>query len=126
MVEPSADAIFRAPKELADWIEELFPYDEWENAANIALLESGWNAFAENDTTDSDHPCGSVLRVQDGMTVTAEHSVGWFQINACNLQDGEPWYHLFNTRLNVLSAHALWERRGWSPWYFSAKQLGLL
>jgi hypothetical protein len=99
---------------------------EWENAVNISLLESGWSAFAENNTTDDAHPCGSVLRVQDGITVTAERSIGWFQINACNLPANWNPNHLFNTRHNVGTAHDMWSKRGWEPWLFSARQLGLL
>ncbi len=118
--------IDEAPAELAASIKEFFPPAEWDNAASIAELESGWSAFAENDTTGLGRPCGSPLTVRGGQLVTAEHSVGWFQINACNLPPDWHWYHLFNTRHNVGTAHDLWSRRGWSPWCFSAQVLGLL
>jgi hypothetical protein len=115
-----------APLELQESIAEFFSPDEWSNAVNISLLESGWSAFAEKDTTDADHPCGSLVGKTDGIEITAERSIGWFQINACNLHSGWNPAHLFNTRHNVGTAHDMWSRRGWQPWYFSAKRLGIL
>lgn len=115
-----------APEELQKAIAEFFPSDEWDNAAAVSHLESGWSAFAENNSTDADHPCGSYLRTQEGVPVSAERSIGWFQINACNLPSDWTPEHLFNTRHNVGTAHDMWARRGWGPWYFSAKRLGLL
>jgi hypothetical protein len=115
-----------APQELRDSIREFWPESEWENAASISLLESGWNAFALNDTTDFEHPCGSVIDVRDGVTITAERSVGWFQINGCNLPPDWNWHHLYNTRHNCGTAHQLWAERGWYPWFFSATKLGLI
>lgn len=115
-----------APGELADAVREFWPPEEWDHAVSIAFLESGWNAFAEADTTrDGAVPCGTVLYVRDGVTVTAEDSVSWFQINACNFPT---WNraHFFNTRHNAGTAHMLWSQRGWSPWYFSAVALGLI
>lgn len=105
---------------------EFFPESEWDNAVSIAFLESGWNPFAEADSTNGGTiPCGTPLYSRDGITVTAERSVSWFQINSCNFPTWNP-AHFFNTRHNVGTAHMLWALRGWSPWYFSAKQLGLL
>ena len=115
-----------APDELAAAIREFFPPDQWDNAASVSQLESGWNAFALADTTDAAHPCGAYLGERDGVRVTAERSVGWFQINGCNLPENWNWHHLYNTRHNVGTAHDMWARRGWQPWYFSATQLGLL
>ena len=116
-----------APPELAESIREFWPPEEWDNAASIALLESGWSAFAVADTRDDSHPCGSVLYVRpDGVTVTAEYSLGWFQINACNLPPDWTPGNLYNTRHNCGTAHKMWSERAWSPWYFSAKSLGLL
>jgi hypothetical protein len=114
-----------APSELQDAIREFFPDQQWDNAASIARLESGWSAFAVADTRDADHPCGARLTTRDGQLVTAEWSIGWFQINACNLPADWKPEHLFNTRHNVGTAHDLWSRRGWSPWLFSARRLGL-
>jgi hypothetical protein len=117
-----------SPAELQIAIAEFWSELEWENAAEIARLESGWSAFAVGDTRDNDHPCGAILRTVDGVGVSAELSIGYFQINACNLPpDWNPW-HLFNARHNAGTAHKLWADAGerWSPWYFSAKQLGLL
>lgn len=114
------------PPELADVIREFWPDTEWDNAAAIAELESGWSAFAEANTTDAEHPCGAFLSVRGGVQVTAERSIGWFQINACNLPADWNPNHLFNTRHNAGTAHDMWSRLAWQPWYFSAKRLGLL
>jgi hypothetical protein len=115
-----------APAELRESIKEFWPSEEWDNAASIALLESGWNAFSSNDTRDSHHPCGAVLRSVDGVVVTAEWSIGYFQINACNLPEDWQPAHLYNARHNAGTAHSYWAVSGWRPWYFSAKALGLL
>jgi len=117
-------SIDEAPDELAAAIREYFPEAEWDHAASISFLESGWNAFALRDTTDVSHPCGASVGSVDGVPVSAELSVGWFQINACNFPGWEPW-RLYNTRHNVGTAHMLWDQRGWQPWYFSSKSLGL-
>ena len=125
---PELVALSSAPEELQDAIREFWPQGEWENAAEIARLESGWNPFAVDDTRSDGHPCGSIIRTVDGVAVSAELSIGYFQVNACNLPpDWNPW-HLFNARHNAGTAHKLWADAGerWSPWYFSAKQLGLL
>lgn len=120
----AARKLLDAPAELQDAIKEFFPPEEWDNAAAISWLESGWRWFAENDTTMPGLPCGTVLGSRGDVKVTAEHSISWFQINACNFPSWNP-AHLFNTRQNVGTAHALWAERGWSPWYFSAQALGL-
>lgn len=118
-------SIDQAPAELQASIREFFPQEQWDNAASVSYLESGWDVWAEANTVTDAQPCGSTLRTMNGTRVTAEHSVSWFQINACNYPDW-PWYFWFNTRLNVGEAHALWARRGWQPWFFSAQTLGLL
>jgi hypothetical protein len=116
-----------APQELAEAIREFWPAEQWDNAASISWLESRWNAFAEADTTQGGAiPCGTPIEVRDGVIITAERSISWFQINACNLPPGWNPAHLFNTRHNAGTAHDLYARRGWSPWYFSARALGLL
>ncbi len=122
-----AIALNDAPLELQDAIREFFPEDEWNNAAAIAQLESAYDAFALNDTTSPTAPCGTSLRVVDGEVVTAERSVGYFQINSCNFPAWE-WQRLYNARHNAGTAHLLWDNAGqsWRPWYFSAKQLGLI
>lgn len=119
-------SIIDAPYDLANAIREFWPDSEWDNAASVAFLESGWSAFAVADSRDSEHPCGSILRYVDGVAISAEWSIGYFQINACNLPAGWTPEHLFNGRHNAGTAHAMWVDRGWGPWYFSAKQLGLL
>lgn len=119
--------INEAPVELADSIREFWPESEWDNAAAVAQLESGWSAFAVNDSRTPDRPCGSIVRVTpDGIAVSAEYSIGWFQINACNLPPDWVPENLYNTRHNCGTAHAMWAARGWQPWYFSARALGLL
>lgn len=120
-------AMDMAPDELRVAIAEFWPIGEWENAANIARLESGFDAFALDDTTTASAPCGSALRTVDGVVVAAERSVGYFQVNACNFPEWE-WQRLYNARHNAGTAHMLWDQAGrsWRPWYFSAKQLGLI
>jgi hypothetical protein len=115
------------PEELAAAIREFWPESEWANAAGVSLLESGWNAFALNDTTTPTRPCGVPIEEFRGVWVTAERSVGYFQINACNLPPDWEWQRLYNARHNAGTAHQLWDRAGqkWSPWYFSASELGL-
>lgn len=119
-------SINEAPAEIADPIREFWPPEEWDNAASISFLESGWQWDAENDTTaGGSRPCGEVIATRGGVAISAEHSIGYFQINACNYPSWNPG-HLFNARQNAGTAHALWLDRGWSPWFFSATQLGLL
>ena len=117
-----------APNELRVCIMEFWPSDEWEHAASVAKLESGWDAFALNDTTSAHFPCGSELEMRGGVRITAERSVGYFQINACNLPADWEWQRLYNARHNCGTAHMLWEQAGkrWSPWYFSATNLNLI
>lgn len=114
-----------APDELAYEIKRYTDWD-WNAAASISYLESGWNWDAEYDTTYGDpSACGRVLEVRNGITVTAEHSISYFMINGCNYTGWE-WAHFFNVHQNVGTAHDLWSKRGWEPWYFSAQELGLL
>jgi hypothetical protein len=114
-----------APCELQCGIREFWSEDQWENAANIAYLESNYNVFAVADTRDPDHPCGSHIRTVDGVVVSAELSVGYFQINACNFPLWE-WQRLYNARHNCGTAHMIYDQQGWGAWYFSAKRLGLI
>ena len=115
------------PDELEYAIREFWPEQEWENARNISRLESGWDAFAVRNTTSPDYPCGSQLTSSGGVTITTELSVGYFQINMCNFPGWE-WQRLYNGRHNAGTAHMLWAVAGnrWTPWYFSARALGLL
>ena len=115
-----------SPAEFQVAVQEFFPESEWENAAGIAGLESGFDAFALNDSVSTDHPCGALLETRDGVEIFAERSVGYFQINSCNFPQWE-WQRLYNARHNVGTAHMLWQQaEGWSPWFFSAKRLGLI
>lgn len=118
-------SIDEAPPELGLAVREFWPIEQWDNAVSIAFLESGWKWNAENDTRTPDHPCGSLLSMFGGVPVVAEWSIGFFQINACNYPDWNPG-HFFNARQNAGTAHELWSRRGWQPWYFSAKELNLI
>jgi hypothetical protein len=118
--------IVDAPGELALAIKEFWPEGEWDNAASIAYLESAFNAFAENDTTWGGMvPCGTQLEPIGDQKITAEHSIGYFQINSCNFPTWQAG-RFFNARHNAGTAHLLWAASGWQPWYFSAKKLGLL
>ena len=123
MVTTLADA----PLELQVVIQEFWPESEWDNAANIAQLESGFNAFAELDTATPNGGCGVEIGQRDGVRVTSERSIGYFQINSCNFPDWNPC-HFYNARHNAGTAHSLWENAGqkWSPWFFSARKLGLI
>lgn len=114
-----------APCELQCAIREFWPESEWENAANVSFLESGWNAFAVADTRDSQHPCGAYLRTVGGVEVFAEFSIGYFQIDSCNYPDW-PAARFYNARHNAGTAHLIWTSQGWAAWYFSAMALGLL
>jgi hypothetical protein len=125
-VDPKHLTLSDAPAELQGPIAEFWPPEEWNNAARISYLESGWRWDAEADTRDELHPCGAFLSYRNGVRVVAEWSIGYFQINACNLPDGWRLEHLWNVRQNAGTAHQLWAERGWSPWYFSAQRLGLL
>ena len=122
-------ALDDAPCELQCAIREFWPELEWENAANVAWLESGFNAFAVADTRDSEHPCGAFLRTVGGVAVYAEFSVGYFQINVCAARFAS-WTpgDLVNARHNAGTAHMIWSDAGgnWSPWYWSARKLGLI
>jgi hypothetical protein len=115
------------PAELLVCIQAFFPESEWQHALDISRLESGWDAFALNDSTSERVPCGHTLGFTNGIRITAERSVGYFQINSCNFPDWE-WQRLYNAYHNVGTAHMLWDNAGqrWGgPWYFSARQLGL-
>lgn len=116
-----------APPELQVAIQEFWPESEWDNAASIAELESGYDAFALNDTATPYGGCGATIRFDGGVRITAERSVGYFQINSCNFVGWE-WQRLYNARHNAGTAHALWDAAGssWEPWYFSAVKLGLV
>lgn len=114
-----------APFELQVGIKEFWPPEEWENAAGVSLLESAWNAFALNDSTAPDAPCGTIIGERDGVRISAERSVGYFQINSCNYPDWE-WQRLYNARHNCGTAHMIWAAQGWGAWYFSAMELGLI
>lgn len=114
-----------APPELQVGIQEFFPQEQWDNAAAIAKLESDFDAFALNNTADQYGGCGVEIEERNGVKITAERSVGYFQINSCNFPNWE-WQRLYNARHNAGTAHMLWAEQGWGAWYFSAHQLGLL
>lgn len=114
------------PDELWYSVAEFFPESEWENACNIARLESAFDAFALRDTATQAGGCGIAIGESDGVRITSERSVGYFQINACDFPDWE-WQRLYNARHNAGTAHLLWSgNNDWSPWFFSARKLGLI
>jgi hypothetical protein len=126
MTANTGQTIDDAPSELAQAIMEFFPPEEWENAAQVARLESNWEWDALNDSTEGGKvPCGTAIGEHAGVEISAERSIGYFQINSCNYPEWNPC-HFYNVRQNTGTAHALWEQRGWRPWYFSAQKLGLL
>jgi len=116
-----------APLELLVAVREFWPSEEWVNALSISQLESGWDAFALNDTVTDQGPCGEIIGNAAGMDISRERSVGYFQINSCNFPSWE-WQRFYNARHNAGTAHLLWAQAGssWRPWYFSAKKLGLI
>jgi hypothetical protein len=118
------NSIDECPIELQVAIKEFWPENEWDHAASVSKLESNWDAFALLDTATTHGGCGVVIEHRNGVAVTAERSVGYFQINACNFPDWE-WQRFYNARHNAGTAHMLWESRGWSPWFFSAQTLNL-
>lgn len=114
-----------APCELQCSIKEFWPIEEWDNAAAIAQLESNFNAFAKNDTATEYGGCGIPIGERNGVKITSERSIGYFQVNSCNFPDWE-WGRLYNAWHNAGTAHMLWTEQGWGAWYFSAHQLGLV
>jgi len=114
-----------APRDLQRNIRAFWPKSEWENAANIAYLESGWDANATNDTTSQDTPCGTVIAQRNGVEITAEYSLGYFQINSCNFPTWDA-QSLLDPYQNCGTAHMIWDQQGWAAWYFSAQALGIL
>jgi len=120
-------ALADAPLELQVAIQEFWPESEWDNAASIAKLESNFDAFALNDSATPNGGCGVEIGEHAGVRITAERSVGYFQVNSCNFPDWE-WQRFYNARHNAGTAHALWDSAGksWSPWFFSAGTLGLI
>lgn len=123
MVDKPADC----PLELWVSICEFWPESEWINAANIVRLESNFDAFALDDSATPYGGCGVVIGQHGGVAITSERSVGYFQINSCDFAEWE-WQRFYNARHNAGTAHMLWDGAGgrWTPWYFSAQQLGLV
>lgn len=115
------------PQELWVAITEFWPESEWINAANIARLESSFDAFALNDTATPNGGCGVEIGRRNGVRILSERSIGYFQINSCNFPDWNPC-HFYNARHNAGTAHDLWDNAGekWTPWFFSATKLGLI
>jgi len=112
------------PAELRVCIQEFWPESEWNNAASVAQRESGWDAFAKNDTATR-YGCGTPIGTVDGVPVVAERSIGYFQVNSCNYPGWE-WERLYNARHNAGTAHMIWTTQGWRAWFFSARVLGLI
>jgi hypothetical protein len=84
-----------------------WPYDEVENAVNIAQLESGFATAAWNNRD--------------------EDSRGLWQVNiAPGAHPDLKHENLFDPQVNAYYAAAIWRHSGWAAWYNSATQLGLL
>jgi len=82
-----------------------WPYDEIDNAVDVAYQESGWRTDAHN----TDH----------------EDSRGLWQINveAHPLLKDE---NLFDPQINAYWAYQIWKAaKNWSPWRNAARLLGL-
>jgi hypothetical protein len=84
-----------------------WPWDEVDNAVNVAELESGFATAAWNNH--------------------GEDSRGLWQINV------GPGAHpdlrnenLFDPQVNSYYAGLIWRHSGWAAWYNSARKLGLL
>jgi hypothetical protein len=114
-----------APAELVIAVQEFWPLEEWDNALKISREESNWDAFALNNTAYK-YGCGAPIGTSvDGVPISAERSVGYFQINSCNFPTWE-WQRLYNARHNAGTAHLVWSTQGWRAWLFSARKLGLV
>lgn len=124
-VGAGGDADRVPPDELVALVQRYWPWSEWSNALAISLKESGWDNEAFANTVDDAHPCGAIVGTFRGQPVSAERSVGYFQLNLCNYPS-EVETDLRTPEGNVAEAHALWAARGWQPWYFTALELGLL
>lgn len=113
------------PDDLVALVQQNWPWSEWSNALAISLNESDWDQEAEASTVDAAHPCGTVISSRNGVSVSAERSVSYFQINLCNFP-ADQWDYLATPAGNVATAAAMWRQHAWEPWYFSAQKLGLL
>ena len=83
-----------------------WPYEEIDNAVNVAELESGWVTSAHNQV--------------------GEDSRGLWQINI----QAHPHYaamNLFDPQVNAWCAYRIWKDAGsWRPWLNAARKLKLL
>lgn len=124
---PVVDRPEECPIDLWVAIIEFWPESEFLNAVHVAQLESNFDPFAINDTATKAGGCGISIGERDGVRITSERSVGYYQINSCNFVGWE-WQRLYNARHNAGTAHALWDAAGgsWRPWFFSATKLGLI
>ena len=117
----------QCPDDLAAAIEHYFSRDQWVNAASIAYAESGYNAGAQNDTTNPQSasyrgPCGTRYSCPAG-TCSSENSQGYFQVNTCAHGHSDDGYFL-DTDQNVAYAAQLYATSGWCAWG-TAPGLGL-
>jgi len=82
-----------------------WPYEEIDNAVDVAKLESNWLTGAHN--------------------MTGEDSRGIWQVNVL----AHPHYgrlNLFDAQVNAFCAYTIWRHAGsWRPWLNAARQLGL-
>ncbi len=104
------------PPELRAGIQHYWPEGEWENAAAISNLESGWRLAARAYVTDP-LPGNS-----------PEDSRGPFQVNIYVHTWAEANRLLRDWDYSSWAGHEVWQRAGgsWRPWFYSARTLRLL
>ena len=94
-------------------ILKYFPQEQWQNAYNVMMGESGGRADAIGDN----------FPIDTGRGPEIIPSYGLFQIRGL---PGRPASdQLINPEFNVKYAADLWRQEGWRPWT-AAKKLGLL
>lgn len=114
------------PPELRVAIQGFWPEEEWEHAAAISNLESGWRLNARAYVTQDQVNDWNRLHPDDIRSV--EDSRGPFQVNIY----AHPWADagrlLTDWAYASWAGRVVWLRAGgrWSPWFYSAKKLGLL
>ena len=110
MLDPYPEPVSRRTlvrAEILGLVMPLWPASEWENALQVAHAESGFDTGAQN--------------------TNGEDSRGLFQLNVAeDANPGLACWNLWDPQLNAYWAHDLWQRRGWQPWYNTAKALGLI
>jgi hypothetical protein len=113
--------------QLADGIVAHFPEDQWTNAAEVAYLESRWNPLTVNDSIIPFYRWGRRPGDVNDVPSSPELSIGCFQINILVHDFGRDWPTLFDPFINAWAADRIFRSaNGWTPWYHSARALGLI